>query len=273
MKSLIETTKHFWALEDYDIVVRRTRRGRILHTFFMCSFIMSGSVKRHLNPQATGLYFPQWAPKHLLMLVQDIATQWEILGFISSDILFRTLIIQLTLQLKMISQRLLKLYSDEHDEKMIQNKLRECIEHYVVLIRYAEDINKLYSKIFVVSFSCLTFSCTVSLYMIMRNHDPKIIVEGMLHIILSLYMISFCYCVPAQAMTNEIANVSTSAYFSNWQNYSKNTKDIILVILAAQTRFEISAGGIVPVNVETLLSACQSMISYCMFLRTVDSED
>ncbi|VEN47685.1 unnamed protein product [Callosobruchus maculatus] len=64
-----------------------------------------------------------------------------------------------------------------------------------------------------------------------------------------------------------------SAYFSNWQDYTKQTKDIILVILAAQKQFVITAGGIVPLNMQTLLEACKSMVSYCMFLRTVDDYD
>ncbi|VEN55161.1 unnamed protein product [Callosobruchus maculatus] len=106
--------------------------------------------------------------------------------------------------------------------------------------------------------------------MIMRTQDPRIIAEGGLHILLALYMIAFCYCIPVQNMTDEIANVSVSAYFSNWQNHSKKTKDIIIVILAAQKKFEITAGGIVPLNMQTMMAACKSMVSYCMFLRTVD---
>ncbi|VEN55162.1 unnamed protein product [Callosobruchus maculatus] len=254
MKSLIETTKQFWPLENYDVIVRKTRKETLTYTWMIFSFTLSDCVKRHFNLPATGLYFPQWAPKHIWVLVQDIATEWELLGFIASDILFRTLIIQLTMQLKLLNQKLLKLYdSDEHDEQMIQNKLRECIEHYVILIRCAEGINKFFSSFLMVAFSCDTFSCTVNLYIIMRAQDPRIIAEGMLHILAAFYMISFCYCIPAQAMTNEISSVSTSAYLSNWQNYSKNTKDIILVILAAQKQFEVTAGGIVPLNMQTLL--------------------
>nr|CAI5825863.1 unnamed protein product [Callosobruchus analis] len=271
MKSLIEITKHFWAMENYDIIVRKTRKGRITYTWIIFSFILSGCVKRHLNVRETGLYFPAWAPKHVWVLVQDIAAEWGLLGFISSDILFRTLLIQLTVQLKMLNGRLLKLYDfEEGDAKTVQIKFREYVNHYVVLIRCAEGINKLYSKIFIVTITCDIFSCTVSLYMIMGNQDSRLVVEGALHIITVLYMISFCYCIPAQNMTNEISNLSMSAYCSNWQNYTKNTKDLVLVILAAQKRFEISAGGIIPLNVQTLLSACKSMISYCMFLRTVD---
>ncbi|VEN63860.1 unnamed protein product, partial [Callosobruchus maculatus] len=168
MKSLIETTKHFWTLENYDIIVRKTRKETIIYTSIIFSFTLSGCVKRHLNLSETGLYFPPWAPKHLVVLVQDIATEWELLGFIASDILFRTLIIQLTMQLKLLNRRLLKLYDfDEHDEQMIQNEFRVCVEHYVMLIRCAEGINKLYSKLFMVAFASLTFSCTVSLYMVM----------------------------------------------------------------------------------------------------------
>ncbi|VEN49768.1 unnamed protein product, partial [Callosobruchus maculatus] len=136
MKSLIEITKHFWAMENYDIIVRKTRKGRITYTWIIFSFILSGCVKRHLNVRETGLYFPQWAPKHIWVLVQDIAAEWGLLGFISSDILFRTLLIQLTVQLKMLNRNLLKLYDfEEDDEKMVQNKFRECVEHYVILIR------------------------------------------------------------------------------------------------------------------------------------------
>nr|CAH7717834.1 unnamed protein product [Callosobruchus chinensis] len=44
----------------------------------------------------------------------------------------------------------------------------------------------------------------------------------------------------------------------------------MLVIIVTQKPFEICAGGIIPLNMQTLLAACKAMVSYCMFLRTVD---
>nr|CAH7743937.1 unnamed protein product [Callosobruchus chinensis] len=271
MKYLIEATKHFWAMENYETIVERTRKGRITYTWITVSFVLAGCLKRHLNLQETGLYFPQWAPKHVWVLVQDLAQEWGLLSFISYDILFRTLLIQITIQLKMLNGRLLTLYDlKEHDGKLIQSKFRECVEHYVILIRCAEGINKLFSKVFIVTFACDIFSCTVSLYMIMGKADLKLCAEGSLHIMAVLYMFSFCYCMPAQDMTNQISNLSISAYLSNWQSFTANTKDIMLVIIVTQKPVEISAGGIIPLNMQTLLAACKAMVSYCMFLRTVD---
>ncbi|VEN49767.1 unnamed protein product, partial [Callosobruchus maculatus] len=136
MKAVIEATKNFWDLENYDVIVRKTKRERQTYTFIIFLFILTGCVKRHLNVRATGLYFPPWAPKHLLVLIQDMASEWDLLTFIASDIFFRTLVIQMNMQLRMLNDRLLKVYDvDEDDEKMIQQKLKECVEHYVVLIR------------------------------------------------------------------------------------------------------------------------------------------
>ncbi|VEN45061.1 unnamed protein product [Callosobruchus maculatus] len=106
--------------------------------------------------------------------------------------------------------------------------------------------------------------------MIMRKADVKLCAEGALHIVAVLYMFSFCYCIPAQDMSNQISNLAISAYLSDWQSHTKNSKDIMLVIIVTQKHFEISAGGIIPLNMQTLLAACKAMVSYSLFLRTVD---
>nr|CAI5825860.1 unnamed protein product [Callosobruchus analis] len=199
MKYLIETTKQFWAMEDYEAIVRRTRKERITYTWITVSFVLVGCLKRHLNVRETGLYFPQWAPKH----VQDLAQEWGLLSFISYDILFRTLLIQITIQLKMLNGRLLTLYDlKANDANITHAKFTEIVEHYVILIRCADGINKLFSKVFL--------------------------------------------------------------------GYTGKARDIMLIIIVTQKPFEISAGGIIPLNMQTLLAACKTMVSYCMFLRTVD---
>ncbi|CAH1967843.1 unnamed protein product [Acanthoscelides obtectus] len=288
MRALIETTKQFWGMENYEAIVKRTRKGRITYIWITFSFVLSGCLKRHLNLSQTGLYYPRFFSKHVWVLISDlsnpeisdksnlskqihdIAEEWGLLGFISYDILVRTLLIQITVQLEMLNKKLLVLYDSKEPESIIRNKLRECVEHYCLLMWFADGVNKLFSKAFLVTFASDIFSCTVSLYMIMGDADVRLLVEGALHIMAALYMLGFCYCIPAQDMDNEISDLSTNAYLSNWQNNIDYRKDILLVIRAMQIPFGISAGSIMPINMQTLLAACKAMVSYCMFLRTVD---
>ncbi|CAH1967844.1 unnamed protein product [Acanthoscelides obtectus] len=245
MRALIETTKQFWGMENYEAIVKRTRKGRITYIWITFSFVLSGCLKRHLNLSQTGLYYPRFFSKHVWVLISDlsnpeisdksnlskqihdIAEEWGLLGFISYDILVRTLLIQITVQLEMLNKKLLVLYDSKEPESIIRNKLRECVEHYCLLMWFADGVNKLFSKAFLVTFASDIFSCTIS-------------------------------------------DLSTNAYLSNWQNNIDYRKDILLVIRAMQIPFGISAGSIMPINMQTLLAACKAMVSYCMFLRTVD---
>ncbi|KAJ8933371.1 hypothetical protein NQ314_014086, partial [Rhamnusium bicolor] len=68
---------------------------------------------------------------------------------------------------------------------------------------------------------------------------------------------------------------SYSAYFSNWQEHiTQSVKTPTLMIMArSQKRLDITAGGLVNINLETCMKTVKTVVSYYMFLRTMATEE
>nr|CAI5866178.1 unnamed protein product [Callosobruchus analis] len=69
-----------------------------------------------------------------------------------------------------------------------------------------------------------------------------------------------------------INRIQNSAYSSRWYNYPKQAQSMMLMISAAQREVNITAGGLININLETSLSTIKTMVSYCMFLQTMGSK-
>ncbi|CAH1993312.1 unnamed protein product [Acanthoscelides obtectus] len=59
------------------------------------------------------------------------------------------------------------------------------------------------------------------------------------------------------------------AYFSKWYENLKNAQPTKNIILQSQQRVFITAGRLIDINLATSLATVKTMVSYCMFLRTM----
>nr|CAI5865528.1 unnamed protein product [Callosobruchus analis] len=89
------------------------------------------------------------------------------------------------------------------------------------------------------------------------------------HLIAGLNMIFTCYAWPAQAMMNEANAVRNTVYLCDWHVYSEHQKYILIILMGSLKTIEIKAGGILRIDMEMFMMSCKTMVSYCMFLRTI----
>ncbi|CAH1993300.1 unnamed protein product [Acanthoscelides obtectus] len=59
------------------------------------------------------------------------------------------------------------------------------------------------------------------------------------------------------------------AYFSKWYENLENAQPTKNIILQSQQRVFITAGRLIDINLATSLATVKTMVSYCMFLRTM----
>ncbi|CAH1993321.1 unnamed protein product [Acanthoscelides obtectus] len=68
------------------------------------------------------------------------------------------------------------------------------------------------------------------------------------------------------------SKIGNSAYFSYWYEYLPRSCTTKLVIMQSQKKAIVTAGGLIDINLATSLTTVKTMVSYCMFLRTMGAE-
>ncbi|CAH1980187.1 unnamed protein product [Acanthoscelides obtectus] len=72
-------------------------------------------------------------------------------------------------------------------------------------------------------------------------------------LLLTLYGFVICYCWPAQNFADENEKIRDSVYSSNWYEYLRFSKPILMIMKRLELKVSISAGGIANINLETCL--------------------
>ncbi|VEN41374.1 unnamed protein product [Callosobruchus maculatus] len=83
-----------------------------------------------------------------------------------------------------------------------------------------------------------------------------------------------CFCYPSQELFDEANQLSISLYCNtNWYNHPSCYRNILILLGKSQRRVIFTACGLLDLDLQTGMSAIQSMISYSMFLRKVTGMD
>ncbi|XP_050505038.1 uncharacterized protein LOC126883487 isoform X2 [Diabrotica virgifera virgifera] len=147
-------------------------------------------------------------------------------------------------QFRMLNRKLNNLFDLKDGKQMtkqeITKRVKECVDHQNFLI---------------------------------DNTDMNYRIEALFHLIAGLNQIVLCYSIPAQALMDQADEVSHSVYFSKWYDYPHYAKHVWQIMVRDARRIEITAGGFVMIDLKMFMAAVKTIISYCMFLRTVSLVD
>nr|CAH7760779.1 unnamed protein product [Callosobruchus chinensis] len=151
----------------------------------------------------------------------------------------KTFMVLVTKDMELLNRKLLKCFDDQlfNDGRKFQLELKECVDRYNLL---------------------------------KETLDPRILMDGIMHMATGLYFMAMFYCIPGQKLANQVEQLSQNAYLSNWEDHPKVSKDMLIVLSNTQAEFGIRAGGLIPINMPTFMAVCRAIISYCMFFRTID---
>ncbi|CAH1987573.1 unnamed protein product [Acanthoscelides obtectus] len=81
-----------------------------------------------------------------------------------------------------------------------------------------------------------------------------VVIEAFLHLVAGLNMIYICYSAPAQGLMDEANRVGRSIYFSGWYDFPSDSKDVVTFLIRTQKTCEVSAGGIVRIDMEMFMA-------------------
>nr|CAH7743804.1 unnamed protein product [Callosobruchus chinensis] len=130
---------------------------------------------------------------------------------------------------------------------------------------FANLINQTFTVSMVVYVGNIVSLLCIYMYHLSIMTTPNIYtIRDFFVLLLTLYGFIICYCWPAQNFVDENENMRISVYSSNWYEYLKYSKPILMVIKRLDLKVSISAGGIANINLETCLKVRNNFVKDCL---------
>ncbi|VEN59359.1 unnamed protein product [Callosobruchus maculatus] len=270
IQDLVGRTRNFWKLKNYEQAVKSTRFIRNIYASIVSLIILRVVVKNHVSGKGMTfrVYRPKWIPRMAIILLEDFACISATATYICFDVLVRTFLVLLQMQFEMLNEEFTAIYQNckELSRDELDKKLRRCVDHHNYLNNFLNLFSGTFSTALIIFIGNITLSLCVVMYVILEVSSN---INHCTHLIAGLNMIFTCYAWPAQAMMNEANAVRNAVYLSDWHLYSGHQKHILIVLMGCLKTIEIKAGGILRIDMEMFMMSCKTMVSYCMFLRTV----
>nr|CAI5855969.1 unnamed protein product [Callosobruchus analis] len=261
---LLEATKKFWPMEDYEKVNKTLKRNSNIYVCLAGFHVISAIIKRNLRAHTSGLYVPKLVPRWAVFAAVDIFHVVGAFAFTSYDIMVYTFMVLVAKDMELLNRKFLKCFDVQiyEDAKKFNLELKECVDKYIALKEFCTIMNKVFAMCMMVTLFSTTTACTVSLTL-----DPRILAESITYMAIGLYIPAMIYCIPGQKLADQVELMSQNVYLSNWQDHPKENKDMLIVLSNTQVEFGIRAGGlftIMPYHPE---------IEFCLKLQRIIIHD
>ncbi|XP_023309980.1 odorant receptor 85b-like [Anoplophora glabripennis] len=144
--------------------------------------------------------------------------------------------------------------SSEGKWKHFDKKIKKIVEYHDFLLDFVNRINDVFSEGLLVYVIVIVLSMCVQMYIVSTQHSLMELIKPLFYLTNALVQYIFCYCLPAQALSDEADRTTEYAYFSRWYENPSSAKVAQLMILGrSQKKTHILAGGIVKIDLETCL--------------------
>ncbi|XP_056643867.1 odorant receptor 63a-like [Diorhabda sublineata] len=288
IRSLIEDTELFWSLEESSSEDEKNNalsyltRFKLMFIYYL-SFGSFTSMFFTLNPILSGQrilpltsYVPEYPPYTILFIVEECAYCAIFFLIIPFDTIVGSLTILTAMQWKLLNGRfqeiLNRIVDTPEDKVMLQKELGKCVDHHNFLIRYVSRLNDAlffalapYVLIIVVS------NCS-ELFIISLSPPTPLLIKCITYVIALLNEYIMFYCIPGQILTVEAEKTVQYIFASKWYANSSCLKKPIINIVTMMSRRQIgiNVSKIMNLNFENMLKSFRMIISYYMFLKTLE---
>nr|QNH68065.1 odorant receptor 41 [Apriona germarii] len=276
---------HFWNSEnmkdsstkkDLQKIFKFLKNVSDFFTFLCTIVAILFIIKGFLGQTIYEIYIPQWFPFYLSVFYQSLACVMTITcPVVGTDMFIFTTFMLTSLQFKMLNEEIKSIYGGSEENRIdthtIKSRLKKCVGHHIFLQNYVKLLNDTFSEVLFIYNGEIVLSLCVEMYIVSTQNSIQAAVKAALYVFTGLFQYTVCYCIAAQAITDQAGEISNSVYFSNWYKYPEKyiRTATILMMLNGQKPIIITALKFMKVDLETCLKTIQTMLSYFMFLRTI----
>ncbi|CAH1105164.1 unnamed protein product [Psylliodes chrysocephalus] len=222
------------------------------------------------TPENKYYYYPIVAAEQYTMVIIYC-------GCISFDTFFGSTIILTAIQFKMLNKEIQRVLAstlvNEEDQRLVRIKLKKCIEHHNFLLNFVKKINNTISLGLLLFTGVIILSNCIEFFAIVSGQPTNEFFKSLFYIIsLTNEFVAF-YIVPGQLLTAEADKMEKVAFESQWYRNLKFNKPIInMISCIGQRQVYVHAFNIINLSFASGLQAYKTMISYYMFLRTMNKD-
>ncbi|XP_023309981.1 uncharacterized protein LOC108904024 [Anoplophora glabripennis] len=281
ISNLLRTMEaHFWKIEDVTDTDARTSHQKFLNSlknvlkFFtsLCAFLaVLFIIKGFVGQTVFEIYLPNWFPLYLSVFYQSFTCVLTIsFPVISTDLFIFTIFMLTSLQFKLLNEEARNIFGKTGecgiDDEVIKARIKKCVDHHIFLKNFVKMLNDTFSQVLFIYNGDIVLSLCVEMYIVSTQNSFQTAAKAAVYVFTGMFQYTVCYCIAAQAITDE-----KSVYFGNWyehpEKYIRNATTLMIAV--GQRPVTIIALSFIKVNLETCLKTTQTILSYCMFLRTM----
>ncbi|RZC34110.1 7tm 6 domain containing protein, partial [Asbolus verrucosus] len=281
---LLTKRSKFWKIRDFDDAVREDCRNitktalTFIKAYLTYSCLVASSFL--VQPFITGqlpvlLYVPKnWyfflACSFWYLTPSIVASIWGV------DTTFYAVSTPVIVQFKLLASRFERLnFGSSSTEEMsvkVKKELKELVDYHNFLLWYSQEINRMFSGIFLVQFLvAIAISCMQLFIASQGQFELGNKIKCLSYFIMQIVETGI-YCFTTEAISENSENIGNAVYQSSWYETAGNTakRDILPIINRAQKRIVFRGFGLVWINMETFTRLKIRPITYLSCYKFAD---
>ncbi|CAG9864931.1 unnamed protein product [Phyllotreta striolata] len=154
----------------------------------------------------------------------------------------------------------------------MNQKLIECIVHHQYIIKFAREVNKLFSISILGQLGVSVICICATLYEIRESFENKVKAISVCIYMFCMLMQVFPICYYTNEVIAESHIIPTSAYHSSWEDCSKEYKQNVYIFMLNTRRIiRFCAGGLIDLSTDVFINIIKTSWSYFTIIGQMDS--
>ncbi|KAJ8919414.1 hypothetical protein NQ315_016508 [Exocentrus adspersus] len=221
--NLLKETERFWTTEKiryHEERLEYLRILKILKNIFkaywiliavnVSLFLIISLILKNEN-LVFRIYRIESIPRYALLLLELFTFLGAIIiPAISLDLFILSLMILVSTQFKIVNTEFERLFNDvipEKDLTVTKRSIKETVDHHSFLLDFVNRMNNVFSASLLIYLGVIVLSVCTEMYLISVQDSFKKCIQPAAYIVQGLVQYAFCYCLPAQIMTNEVGKL------------------------------------------------------------------
>ncbi|KAF2902336.1 hypothetical protein ILUMI_03853 [Ignelater luminosus] len=135
------------------------------------------------------------------------------------------------------------------------DKLKLGMQHHLLMLRFVKKFQQMFSLVLLTEYTTAGPLAFVELFAALSSRSYTMQIRHGAMFACLIISLSF-YCIPSNFIATEALAVSDAAYFCNWHIhlFPSMKTPALLMIQNGQNEVTIKAGGLFPMNADTVLN-------------------
>ncbi|XP_068906389.1 odorant receptor Or2-like [Tenebrio molitor] len=286
LKELLQITNKFWfpsvdsqLREEVENVLKILRM--LLRSFlvFVTVVIVTFAIRPIFDDTlAISCYTPRSIPRVIFIIFNNLVFAMSAFAVGSFDMFVCAMVVLISVQFKILNRTILSLdlgkIGTRIDERKCLEKMRECVEQHNFLNTFLQNVTTVVSPALLVYFTIAPVVLCFELFFISKSSNFAEIAKSCVYVSGIVIELFFFFCLPATYLMIQTQDMINATYNSGWEKcyFLSIRKNIVIMMQRMQKETILSAGKMIPINMETCTNAFRMALSFYTSLQILDDK-